>query len=310
MYIHLHGHSHYSLLEAIGKPKDIAQEAKDYEMPAIALTDYNWLFGAIEFYEACKKIEVKPLLWVELWFVPDKSVKDKNEQCGHITLLAKSYTWYLNLLKITSEANLHGWNDKARIDIESLSWLTDDLYVLCWGVQSFLAQMLWSQEDHKKIKDFLQLLITTFGPENCLLELTVQDESSHNKIRVLNNFIKSTSKELNLRMYCSNNFHYIDELDQKVSEVALAIKDWKRMYEDDRRKVDLQQHIMSEKEIRNLLMQNWYGEDEIESMILTTQEIADSINIELPLWNILFPKYTSPLQDLYEEHKSSLIVSA
>lgn len=91
MYIHLHGHSHYSLLDAIGKPADIVAKAHELGMPAIALTDYNGMYGAIEFYQACQKKEIKPLLGVELGLVHDYTTKEKGEQAGTIVLLALNY---------------------------------------------------------------------------------------------------------------------------------------------------------------------------------------------------------------------------
>ncbi len=310
MYIHLHWHSHYSLLEAIWSPKKIAREAADYDMKAIALTDYNGLFGAIEFYKACQEKEIAPIIWVELGFVSDQSIKDKSEDSGNIVLLAKNYAWYQQLLKIVSAANLHGRNnDKARIDLSILDTHAKDLYLLIWGNQSILGKMILNNEDEQKLEAMLWSLKNTLGKENIIIELTVQDESENPDIKKINKVLEKIASQEELTITCANNYHYAEQEDQKVSEVALAIKDGKRMFDDDRRKVTLQQHIMSEEEIRTIAINNGRDAWLIDQMISNTAMIADSINIEIPLGKILFPNYESPdfIKELYEENKADLV---
>ena len=106
MFIHLHGHSHYSLLEAIGKPKDIIAKAVDLEMPAICLTDYGGMYGAVEFYQQCQKNAIKPIIGVELGLVHEMQVKDRGENAGNIVLIASNHEGYQNLLQIISLANM------------------------------------------------------------------------------------------------------------------------------------------------------------------------------------------------------------
>jgi len=264
-------------------------------MKAIALTDYNGLFGAIEFYKACQNKEVNPIIWVELGYVSDQTVKDKSEDSGNIVLLAKNYQWYQQLLKIVSEANLHGWNnDKARIDKSILEKHAKDLYLLIGGNQSVLAKMILNNESEEKIIAGIWSIKNTIGKENIIIELIVQDESKHPRIKKINKVLEKLASQEELTITCANNFHYTDEADQKVSEVALAIKDGKRMFDDDRRKVTLQQHIMSEDEIRTTATNNGRDAGLVDQMINNTAMIAESISIEIPLWKILFPKYESP----------------
>lgn len=312
MYIHLHWHSHYSLLEAIGKPKDLVREAKDYGMTALALTDYNGLFWAVEFYRACKDAEINPIIWVELWYVYDQHTRDKNEDCGNIVLLAKNYTGYQQLLKIVSEANLHGRNNsKARIDHALLSKYSGGLMILLSGMHSHAAKLITQNEDNAKISEEIAMLAKLVGTENILIEITVQDESVYPEIKKVNTALAKLASSWEYVLTCANNYHYIDEADQKVSEVALAIKDGKRMFDEDRRKVSMQQHIMNEDEIRQILTDNGYESSNIDHMIENTQKVADSIQLDIPMDTILFPKYESPnhIQELYEKYKDELIVT-
>lgn len=312
MFIHLHGHSHYSLLEAIGHPKNIVREASDHGMTALALTDYNGLFGAIEFYKACKDAQIKPLLWTEVGFVQDRKTKDKSEQAGTVVLLAKNYAGYQNLLKIMSEANLTGRNNgKARIDIDLLGQYSQDLYLLIWWRQSVAAQMIIRNEEITLIEEIITKLAKTVDKENLIIELLVQDETEFPQIKKVNTALEKIASSQEITLTCANNYHYIDEADQKVSEVALAIKDGNRMFDEQRRKVTMQQHIMSENEIQDIAKNNGRDAQLIKLMINNTQRIADSIDIELPLWQILFPKYESPeqIKDLYDNHKDELIAN-
>lgn len=165
-------------------------------------------------------------------------------------------------------------------------------------------------EDTTKIAEEITRLSDLVGTSHTIIELTVQDESAHPNIAKINKHLEKLATQLELPLTCANNYHYIDEADQKVSEVALAIKDGKRMFDDDRRKVSLQQHIMSEQEIRDILTDNGYDTDRIQQMIQSTADIADMIDLDIPLNKILFPKYESPdqIKELYEKHKDGLVV--
>jgi DNA polymerase-3 subunit alpha len=104
--IHLHGHSTYSFLEAIGSPKEIVAKAKKLGMPAIALMDYNGCYGLIDFYLKAKAEEIKPLMGTELPFVLGIQTQIKPEQIGNLSFLAKNEEGYHNLLRLASYANM------------------------------------------------------------------------------------------------------------------------------------------------------------------------------------------------------------
>ena len=122
-FVHLHVHSHYSLLDGLGKIDDLVERAVRYEMPAIALTDHGVMYGAIEFYKKCKKAGVKPIIGVEA-YVARRRHTDKqpklDEKPYHLILLAKNEIGYRNLVKLTTIAHLDGFYYKPRIDWELL----------------------------------------------------------------------------------------------------------------------------------------------------------------------------------------------
>ena len=118
-FVHLHVHSHYSLLDGFGTPKDIVKKAKEHGSPAIAITDHGALYGAIEFYKAAKDYGIKPIVGCEIYMAPqsrfDKTPGPQNKPF-HLTLLAKDYTGYQNLMILVTKANLEGFYYKPRID--------------------------------------------------------------------------------------------------------------------------------------------------------------------------------------------------
>lgn len=117
MFIHLHGHSTFSFLEAIGKPNQIASRAKELGMPSIAITDYNGMFGAVKFFLACKDESIQPIFGVELGFVLDVTSLIPVDHIGNIVFLAKNIEGYKNLLELTSFANTTGVKNKPKVDL-------------------------------------------------------------------------------------------------------------------------------------------------------------------------------------------------
>ncbi len=121
MFVHLHTHSHYSLLDGLGTIDDLIKRAKANGATALALTDHGVMYGAIEFYQKCKKNGLKPIIGVEAYISPttldDKSSKEKPY---HLILLAKDYQGYKNLLQLTTIAHLEGYYYKPRIDWDTL----------------------------------------------------------------------------------------------------------------------------------------------------------------------------------------------
>src|SRR5579872_778854 len=122
-FVHLHVHSHYSLLDGLGKVDQIVSKAVSLGAPAVALTDHGVMYGSIEFYNECKKAGIKPIIGVEAYVAP-RTLSDKSSGIDtkpyHMVLLAKDFTGYKNLMKLTSIAHLQGYYYKPRIDRDLL----------------------------------------------------------------------------------------------------------------------------------------------------------------------------------------------
>jgi DNA polymerase III subunit alpha len=120
MFTHLHGHSTFSFLEAIGKPAAIVNKAKELGMNAIAITDYNGMYGMVKFYQLAKESGIKPIIGVEVGFVMDINSQVQEQQIGNIVLIAKNKEGYQALMQLTSYANKEGIKGKPKIDLQAL----------------------------------------------------------------------------------------------------------------------------------------------------------------------------------------------
>ncbi|MFA6257828.1 MAG: PHP domain-containing protein, partial [Candidatus Paceibacterota bacterium] len=150
-FIHLHTHSHYSLLDGLSKLEDLVDIAKENEMPALAITDQGTMYGAIEFYKLAIKAGIKPILGVEA-YMTDGSRKDKTTRSGvkryyHLTLLAKNLQGYKNLMRLVTISNLEGYYYKPRIDKEILRLYSEGIIALSGCLGGELAQSLMNKDE-------------------------------------------------------------------------------------------------------------------------------------------------------------------
>src|SRR3989338_7676080 len=132
-FVHLHTHSHYSLLDGLSKVKDMVKLAKQHGMTAIGLTDHGVMYGAIDFYTQCKKNDIKPIIGCEA-YVANRSRFQKEAHVDnkryHLTLLAKDNTGYHNLIKLTTAAHLEGYYYKPRVDKDLLREYSEGIIAL------------------------------------------------------------------------------------------------------------------------------------------------------------------------------------
>lgn len=309
MFIHLHGHSTFSFLEAIGKPAKIAARAKELGMSAIAITDYNGMFGAIKFLQACKDEGITPILWVELGFVLDVTSTYPVDQVGNIVFLAKTTKWYSSLLELTSYANTIWVKGKPKVDLSAIRSFSDWVVCLFWGTQSWIGKMILRDESREKIIEIIRMLQSILGEDSVYGEIIAQLHSENNELERVNSYVFALCQELGVPCVVNNNYHYIKKSDKEAWEVALAVKDGKKIYEMDRRQPVWDFHIMTEEEVGEVLISNWYNSDQIQKMIATNVTLAESFQVKVALGQTLFPNYESPedVKELYEKMKDNLI---
>ena len=310
MFTHLHWHSTFSFLEAIGKPNKIIAKAKKLWMSAIGITDYNGMYSAIKFYQTAKEEWIKPIIGVETWFVMDINSTFAPNQVGNIILIAKNKKWYQNLMILTSFADKEWIAGKPKIDIATLKKYGSWILVIMWWTESRIAKMLQSDNQESKITEIILMIQDAVGVENVYMDVIAQDYTIIPMLKKINDQILEFGKKLKIKFVVHNNYFYPNKDDKEAWEVALAIKDGKKMYDEDRRKPKGEYHIMSEDEIMEILKKNEFDKKFIDEMIENNNEVAENITTEINLHQALFPNYDTPddIKEIYEQAKDELVV--
>ncbi|GAB5465059.1 MAG: DNA polymerase III subunit alpha [Candidatus Kapaibacteriales bacterium] len=215
-FVHLHNHTHYSILDAISTPKSLIKAAVDDGMEAIAITDHGVMFGALEFYQEAKKQGIKPILGVEAYMATgsmhDKTaLKEKTKNYFHIVLLAKNLKGYQNLIKLVSLAFTEGFYQKPRIDRELLEQYAEGIICTSACIGGVVGDHVVSQ-DMAAAREAAEWYKRVFGDD---FYLEIQDHGLPQDKFILEN-VPKLAKELGVKLICSNDIHY----DKKENAVA------------------------------------------------------------------------------------------
>ena len=222
-FVHLHLHSEYSLLDGACRIKDIPKYAKSIGQSAVALTDHGNMFGAVEFYKACKAEGVKPILGCEVYVAPTsrlEKMRVRNVPYYHLVLLVKNEIGYKNLSFLVSSGYIDGFYVKPRIDLELLSEHSEGLIALSACLAGQVPSHILSG-DISAAKEHISDMINVFGRENYYLELQNHGIAEQ---AIVNEGLIELSKELNVNLVCTNDVHYLEKEDSYVQSVLMAVQ--------------------------------------------------------------------------------------
>ncbi|HMB26415.1 MAG TPA: PHP domain-containing protein, partial [Patescibacteria group bacterium] len=232
-YVPLHVHTHYSLLDGLTKLDDLVQKAKDQQMPAVALTDHGVMYGAIEFYQKCKKAGIKPIIGEEAYVVADRHKKSKqDEERFHLVLLAKNYKGYENLIKLTSLAHLEGFYYKPRMDWHALKEHSEGLIALSACMAGEIPKAILKGKSDQEIEEIIKKYQDIFGPDDFYLE--VQPHFNLPDQKKVNNKIFDLSKKLNIPVVATNDTHYLNSDDAEAHDILICLQTKKTINEKNR----------------------------------------------------------------------------
>lgn len=288
-FVHLHTHSHYSLLDGLTKIDDLINAAKEDGAPALGLTDHGVMYGAIEFYQKCKKANIKPIIGIEAYLAPnsrlDKVARSDGSNYYHLILLARDINGYKNLIKLTSIAHLEGFYYKPRIDWGVLKKYSEGLIGMTACLGGEIPSLILSGKEEKAKKRILEYN-SLFGQDNFYLE--IQDHQDLEGQDQVNKKLIEFSRELNIPLVATNDTHYLKKEDDEAQDVLLCLQNKKKL--DDRDRMNMTGVDYSMRPAREMIEAFKDAPEAIEN----TVKIADKCNLEIKLGNIQLPYFEVP----------------
>ena len=286
-FVHLHLHSEYSLLDGACRIDGLMDRVKELGQTAVAITDHGVMYGCIDFYKAAKAAGIKPIIGCEV-YVARRGMTDRvhgqDNDPYHLVLLCENRKGYENLCYLVSEAFIHGFYGKPRVDLELLAQHHEGLIALSACLAGAIPQYLM-QEDYDSAKNYALRLASIFGEGNFFLEL--QDHGIDEQ-RPVNQGVQRLARETGLPLVVTNDAHYLRREDAKMQDVLLCIQTGKTVDDTNRMKFQTEEfYVKSEEELRSLFP----GLDEAFE---NTVKIADRCNLEFTFHEYHLPAFPVP----------------
>ena len=291
-FVHLHVHSEFSLLDGANRIEDLPVRAKELGMDSMAITDHGVMFGVIDFYKACKKEGIKPIIGCEMYVAPRSRLqKDPgiDNHYYHLILLAKNNDGYKNLSKLVSTSFIDGYYYKPRIDRELLEKYHENLIALSGCLAGEVNQYLLNGQEEKAEQTAIWYK-KLFGKD---YYIEVQNNGLKEQVLANQKLIK-LARKLDIPIVATNDAHYLKKEDAYNHEILLCIQTGKRMSDEDRMKFDTDGlYIKSPEE-----MSDYFSAfpDAVEN----TVKIAEKCNVEFEFGNTILPNYDVPPE--YKTH--------
>ena len=286
-FVHLHVHTEFSLLDGACRIDRMMQRVQELGQTAIAITDHGVMYGCIDFYKAAKAAGIKPIIGCEV-YVARRGMEDRvhglDNDPYHLVLLCENRKGYENLCMLVSEAFLHGFYGKPRVDLAMLEKYHEGLICLSACLAGALPQYLMN-EDYEGAKEYALKLAKIFGPNHFYLEL--QDHGIEEQ-RPVNQGILRLSRETGLPLVVTNDAHYLRKEDASMQDVLLCVQTGKTVDEENRMRFSTDEfYLKSEEELRTLFPN--YS-DAFEN----TVKIADMCNLEFVFNEYHLPSFPVP----------------
>lgn len=287
-FVHLHNHTHFSLLDGAIEVKKILQRAAELKFNALAITDHGNMFGVLDFYLEAKKIGIKPIIGIEAYIAPesrfDKKASGKGfkQNAYHLVLLAKNNIGYQNLIKLSSLAYTEGFYYRPRIDKELLRKHHEGLIATtaCMKGEVFHKFNYISHEEGiKAIEEYLDI----FG-EDFYLEIQNHDlpeEQGYEKLYKI-------AHDMHLPVIATNDVHYLLKEHYASHDILLCIQSGKNVSDQNRMRYNTQELYL--KDISEMYQAFSNKSDALER----TLEIAEKCNVEIETGRMLLPKFPLP----------------
>jgi DNA polymerase-3 subunit alpha len=290
-FIHLHTHSHYSLLNALPKIDDLVDEVIKLGMPAVALTDAGNLYGAIEFYQRCKKKGIKAIIGVD-FYVAVRTRKDMqagiDNRRTRLVLLAKNHDGFKNLIKLVTDSNLEGFYYKPRIDKELIEKYYQNLVCIAPSFSSDIS-MAVKNKNIDKAKEAIEFYKKVYGDENFFIEITRHPEIQGHE-GLMQQLIK-LARETNTKIVAGHDVYYLHPEDKEARDTLMLVNTSGDL--SDRNSAGGGMNDSEEEEDFSFISSEKAEElfRDIPEALENTLKIADMCNLEIILGKWYFPNF-------------------
>ncbi|MBN1256789.1 MAG: DNA polymerase III subunit alpha, partial [Planctomycetes bacterium] len=300
-FVHLHLHSHYSILDGVCQIGPLVARAKELGFRSLALTDHGAMYGAIEFYIAARKAGIKPIIGMEAYVAPksrlERQANGMKDASYHLTLLATSSQGYKNLVKLSTLAYTEGFYYRPRVDKEILKAYHEDIIALSGCMSGEVSRKLQSgklDEAEATAREYCEI----FGPDNFFLE--IQDNGMEEQQRLLP-FFAELSEKTGIPLVASSDVHYIHPEDAKAQDVMLCINTGKLLSDTNRMRMSTNEFYLKGAEQMRQLFQDY------PEACDQTVEIAARCNLEFDFEQFHLPIIEPPRGMQPEEYILELV---
>ncbi len=291
-FVHLHVHTHYSLLDGACRVTDLVNRTKELGMDSIAITDHGCMYGVVEFYNECKKANIKPIVGMEAYMAPgdrrERSTPGGNagEAAFHLILLAQNREGYQNLIKLSSLAYREGFYYKPRIDKEILRQYSKGLIATsaCLGGEVASAFL---KRDMKFAKQAAETYLDIFGPDKFFIEvqkhIPEQDQ--------VNPELAGLAKRLGVGLVGTNDVHFLKKEDHHAHDCLCCISMGRLVADESRLKYPTELYLKSPDEMKEAL-------EGFDDAMENTVRVAKMIDLDLDFSKRYAPVYKVPVEKL------------
>ncbi len=298
-FVHLHLHTQYSLLDGAVRIKDLMKKAKGYGMPAVAMTDHGNMFGAIEFFTAAQKAEIKPLLGCEVYLargsMRDKKASSAKDAASHFTLLARDNVGYQNLVKLVTAAYLDGYYYKPRIDKELLAKHAKGLIALSGCLNGEINGHLLADQ-MGKARESMASFRDIFDEGDFYVELHDHGMEQQQKC---NKGLITLAREFDLPLVAANDVHFLERAHHDAHDVMICIGTGSMVHDEKRLRYTPELYFKSPDEMKALFA-------EVPEAISNTVRVAEKCHVDIDFKSSKYPAYTPPQGKTREQYLREL----
>ena len=293
-FVHLHTHSEYSLLDGAARVDDLVKRAVELEMPAMALTDHGYMYGAVEFQRAAIKAGIKPIIGCEVYFTPERQLTGGKPTLYHLLLLARNATGYRNLMALVSDAATTGFYYKPQVDLALLERYSEGLIATSACMSGILSKSI-EQGDPAAARRWAETFARLFAPGDFYVELQEQGIVTANGAsqRAINVELASIATQLGLGTVATNDIHYLHQADADTQDILLCIGTGSLRDDPNRMRFSCDQFFMKSYEEMVAAL------PEYPEALATTLEIAEKCDVTAESGAIVLPRF--PLPDGYSD---------